>query len=122
MWQISYPLAKSHKLAVFEAKTSLQKTALAAKVANFFSNDVSFILTIPPQHQHHLQPSLCLCLFTGITRLHFIGSTEQEPSIYLKTNEPGQLLATCLLSVIVSMRNRKMDEFFPKSQFQNQPI
>ena len=43
--QISYPpasqgnyfLPKSHKLAVFEEKTGLQKTALAAKHANFFS-------------------------------------------------------------------------------------
>ena len=34
--QGNYFLPKSQKLAVFESKMSLQKTALAAKVANFF--------------------------------------------------------------------------------------
>ena len=31
------------------------------------------------------KPSLCTCLFIGITRLSFIRLTELEPSIYLKT-------------------------------------
>ena len=55
MWLISYPpangaswgnyfLPKSHKLTVFEEKTSLLKTALGAKVADFFSIGFGFWL------------------------------------------------------------------------------
>ena len=55
MWQISYPpangasqgnyfLPKSHKFAVSEEKNRLTKTALAAKVENFFSNGFWFWL------------------------------------------------------------------------------
>ena len=44
------------------------------------------ILTLSSQHRnkHHSEPSLCLCLFTGITRLQFIRPTEREPSIHVK--------------------------------------
>ena len=46
------------------------------------------ILTLSSQHRnkHHSEPSLCLCLFTGITRLQFIRSTEQEPTINVHIN------------------------------------
>ena len=43
--------------------------------------DVLFILTTSLQHWN--KTSLCLCLFTGIIRLQFIWSREQEPTIYL---------------------------------------
>ena len=52
--QGNYFLPKSHKLvngsklAVFEEKNALTKTALAAKVANFFSNGFWFWLEERP--------------------------------------------------------------------------
>ena len=44
--QGNYFLPKSHKLAVFLRKNRLTKTALAAKVANFFSNGFWFWLDV----------------------------------------------------------------------------